>query len=51
MPELEGLHAWLDDRDHLQLVTLPWSRDLANAIERLGDFLAGHRQLLGTESR
>jgi alanine-synthesizing transaminase len=30
--------------DHLRIVTLPWSRDLANAIERLGNFLAGYRQ-------
>ena len=30
--------------DHLRIVTLPWSRGLANAIERLGNFLAGYRQ-------
>jgi alanine-synthesizing transaminase len=30
--------------DHLRIVTLPWSRDLADAIERLGNFLAGYRQ-------
>ncbi|WP_113963059.1 pyridoxal phosphate-dependent aminotransferase [Mycobacterium shimoidei] len=30
--------------DHLRIVTLPWSRDLANAIERLGNFLASYRQ-------
>ena len=30
--------------DHLRVVTLPWSRDLANAIERLGNFLASYRQ-------
>jgi alanine-synthesizing transaminase len=30
--------------DHLRIVTLPWSRDLANAIERLGNFLVGYRQ-------
>ncbi len=30
--------------DHLRIVTLPWSRDLTNAIERLGNFLAGYRQ-------
>lgn len=30
--------------DHLRIVTLPWTRDLANAIERLGNFLAGYRQ-------
>jgi hypothetical protein len=30
--------------DHLRIVTLPWSPDLANAIERLSNFLAGYRQ-------
>jgi alanine-synthesizing transaminase len=25
-------------------VTLPWSRDLTHAIERLGNFLASYRQ-------
>jgi len=30
--------------DHLRLVTLPWSRDLAAAIDRLGNFLASYRQ-------
>ena len=30
--------------DHLRLVTLPWARDLAKAIERLGNFLASYRQ-------
>ena len=30
--------------DHLRIVTLPAARDLANAIERLGNFLAGYRQ-------
>lgn len=30
--------------DHLRIVTLPWARDLAAAIERLGNFLAGYRQ-------
>ena len=30
--------------DHLRIVTLPWARDLANAIERLGNFLSGYRQ-------
>ncbi|WP_235632491.1 hypothetical protein, partial [Mycobacterium tuberculosis] len=30
--------------DHLRLVTLPWSRDLAAAIERLGNFLVSYRQ-------
>jgi alanine-synthesizing transaminase len=30
--------------DHLRIVTLPWARDLASAIERLGNFLASYRQ-------
>jgi alanine-synthesizing transaminase len=30
--------------DHLRIVTLPWARDLTNAIERLGNFLASYRQ-------
>jgi alanine-synthesizing transaminase len=30
--------------DHLRIVTLPWARDLANAIDRLGNFLASYRQ-------
>ena len=30
--------------DHLRIVTLPWARELAAAIERLGNFLASYRQ-------
>ena len=30
--------------DHLRLVTLPCTRDLVNAIERLGNFLSSYRQ-------
>ena len=30
--------------DHLRIVTLPWARDLANAIDRLGNFLTSYRQ-------
>jgi alanine-synthesizing transaminase len=30
--------------DHLRIVTLPWSRDLSVAIERIGNFLASYRQ-------
>lgn len=30
--------------DHFRIVTLPWARDLADAIERLGNFLAHYRQ-------
>ncbi|BCZ21187.1 pyridoxal phosphate-dependent aminotransferase [Mycobacterium senriense] len=29
--------------DHLRIVTLPWARDLAAAIERLGNFLVAYR--------
>ncbi len=30
--------------DHFRVVTLPWARDLENAIERLGNFLASYKQ-------
>jgi alanine-synthesizing transaminase len=30
--------------DHLRIVTLPWSRDLAEAIGRLGNFLSSYQQ-------
>ena len=30
--------------DHFRVVTLPWARDLSEAIERLGNFLASYRQ-------
>jgi alanine-synthesizing transaminase len=30
--------------DHLRIVTLPWARDLAAAIDRLGNFLTSYRQ-------
>lgn len=30
--------------DHFRVVTLPWARDIENAIERLGNFLASYRQ-------
>ena len=32
------------EHDHLRLVTLPWSRDLTTAIDRLGNFLASYHQ-------
>ncbi len=32
------------DPDHLRIVTLPWSRDLAEAIGRMGEFLSTYRQ-------
>ena len=34
-------------RPSLRIVTLPWARDLANAIERLGNFLAGYASSRG----
>ena len=30
--------------DHFRMVTLPWARDIQDAIERLGNFLASYRQ-------
>jgi alanine-synthesizing transaminase len=30
------------DPDHLRIVTLPWARDLAEAIQRLGSFLSSY---------
>jgi alanine-synthesizing transaminase len=30
--------------DHIRIVTLPWARELADAIERIGNFLASYRQ-------
>ena len=32
------------DTDHLRIVTLPWARDLSDAIQRLGNFLSSYRQ-------
>lgn len=32
------------DPDHLRIVTLPWARDLSEAIERLGHFLSTYEQ-------
>ena len=29
--------------DHLRIVTLPWSRDLAEAIQRMGNFLSSYQ--------
>jgi len=37
--------------DHLRIVTLPWARDLTNAIERLGNFLTSYRQHRSTSTR
>ena len=32
------------DPDHLRIVTLPWARDLTEAIERFGNFLSTYEQ-------
>ena len=32
------------NHDHLRIVTLPYAHDLTEAVERLGNFLAGYRQ-------
>lgn len=32
------------DPDHLRIVTLPWARDLSEAIERFGNFLSTYEQ-------
>ncbi|MEE2060299.1 pyridoxal phosphate-dependent aminotransferase [Rhodococcus artemisiae] len=32
------------NHDHLRVVTLPWARDLAVAIERFGNFLSSYKQ-------
>ena len=32
------------DPDHLRIVTLPWARDLSDAIQRLGQFLSTYEQ-------
>ena len=33
-----------ENHDHLRIVTLPSARDLSDAIDRLGNFLASYRQ-------
>ncbi|UYP18445.1 pyridoxal phosphate-dependent aminotransferase [Rhodococcus sp. Z13] len=32
------------NHDHFRIVTLPWARDLAVAIERIGNFLSSYKQ-------
>jgi alanine-synthesizing transaminase len=32
------------DTDHFRVVTLPWARDLGDAVQRLGNFLASYKQ-------
>ena len=33
------------DPDHVRIVTLPWSRDLTEAIQRFGNFLSSYQQV------
>ncbi|MFA4841889.1 MAG: aminotransferase, partial [Agrococcus sp.] len=30
--------------DHFRIVTLPWKRDLVDAVDRIGNFLSSYRQ-------
>ena len=32
------------DPDHMRIVTLPWARDLSDAIQRIGHFLSTYEQ-------
>ncbi|WOC11957.1 putative aspartate aminotransferase [Gordonia sp. MP11Mi] len=34
----------LGDTNHFRIVTLPWTRDLSEAIDRIGNFLSSYRQ-------
>ena len=34
----------LDDQHHFRIVTLPWAQDLAEAIDRIGNFLSSYKQ-------
>ncbi|QRY62041.1 pyridoxal phosphate-dependent aminotransferase [Gordonia sp. PDNC005] len=34
----------MSDNEHFRIVTLPWARDLADAVERIGNFLSSYRQ-------
>ncbi|MDR2280232.1 MAG: pyridoxal phosphate-dependent aminotransferase [Gordonia sp. (in: high G+C Gram-positive bacteria)] len=34
----------MPDNEHFRIVTLPWARDLADAVERIGNFLSSYRQ-------
>ncbi|MGV9480246.1 hypothetical protein ACWDNR_12185, partial [Gordonia aichiensis] len=39
-----GAFIYLEDQHHFRIVTLPWSRDLEDAVERIGNFLSSYRQ-------
>lgn len=41
---VQGTGFNLEDTNHFRIVTLPWSRDLGEAIERIGNFLSSYRQ-------
>ncbi len=34
----------MPDTEHFRIVTLPWARDLTDAVERIGNFLSSYRQ-------
>ena len=41
---VQGTGFNLEDHNHFRIVTLPWARDLNDAIERIGNFLSSYRQ-------
>jgi alanine-synthesizing transaminase len=41
---VQGTGFNLTDHNHFRIVTLPWGRDLENAVERIGNFLSSYRQ-------
>ena len=41
---VQGTGFNMADHNHFRIVTLPWSRDLTEAIERIGNFLSSYRQ-------
>ena len=41
---VQGTGFNMSDHNHFRIVTLPWSRDLTEAIERIGNFLSSYRQ-------
>ena len=41
---VQGTGFNMTDHNHFRIVTLPWARDLTEAIERIGNFLSSYRQ-------
>ena len=41
---VQGTGFNLTDHNHFRIVTLPWARDLDEAIDRIGNFLSSYRQ-------